>query len=90
MKCLIMNPNPINTDIFNIISNRRSIRKFLDKDVPDDVLEDILNAGIRAPFAAQLYSIIYTRNREKMRLKSGVYPSTSVFILFLLDFNKIE
>ena len=85
-----MSPNRIKTDIFDIIHNRRSIRKFLDKDVPDDVLEDILNAGIRAPFAAQLYSVIYTRNREKMRLKSGVYPSTSVFMLFLLDFNKIE
>ena len=85
-----MNPNPTNTDIIDIIHNRRSIRKFLDKDVPDDVLEDILNAGIRAPFAAQLYSVIYTRNREKMRLKSGVYPSTSVLLLFLLDFNKIE
>lgn len=85
-----MRTTPINTDLFHIINNRRSIRKFLDKTVPDDVLEDILNAGIRAPFAAQLYSIIYTRNREKMRLKSGVYPSTSVFILFLLDFNKIE
>ena len=85
-----MKPNPINTDIFNIINNRRSIRKFLDKDIPDDVLKDILHAGIRAPFAAQLYSVIYTRNHDKMRLKSGVYPSTSVFVLFLLDFNKIE
>ena len=85
-----MNPNSMNTDIIDIINNRRSIRKFLNKNVPDDVLEDILKAGIRAPFAAQLYSMIYTRNREKMRLKSGIYPSTSVFILFLLDFNKIE
>ncbi|MHA1946452.1 MAG: nitroreductase family protein [Candidatus Hodarchaeales archaeon] len=85
-----MSTNPINIDIFSIIHNRRSIRKFSDEAIPDDVLQDILNAGIRAPFAAQLYSIIYTRNRDKMRLKSGVYPSTSVFLLFLLDFNKIE
>jgi nitroreductase len=84
-----MNSEPIDTNIFNIINNRRSLRKFLDKEVPDEVLEDILNAGIRAPFAAQLCSVIYTSNREKMRLKS-VYPTTSVLMLFLLDFNKIE
>ena len=85
-----MSYKPPKTNIFDIIKNRRSIRKFLDKDVPDIILEDILKSGIRAPFAAQLYSIIFTRDREKMRLKSGVYPTTSVFMLFLLDFNKIE
>ena len=40
-----MSTNPINVDIFSIIHNRRSIRKFSDKAIPDDVLKDILNAG---------------------------------------------
>ncbi|MHA2245310.1 MAG: nitroreductase family protein [Candidatus Hodarchaeales archaeon] len=78
-------------DIFKIINNRRSIRKFTEKPITNDVLENILRAGIRAPFAAQLYSIIYTRDQEKMRkLKIGVYSSTQLLMIFLVDFRKIE
>ncbi len=81
---------PIESNIFTIIHNRRSIRHFLNKPVTDETLEKILEAGIRAPFAAQLYSIIYTRDKEKMQIKSGVYSTTQVLMLFLLDFNKIQ
>lgn len=33
------------------ISNRRSIRKFLDKPIPQDIVEKIMHAGIMAPSA---------------------------------------
>ena len=78
------------TDIFEIIHNRRSIRKFTDEPISDEILARILSAGIRAPFAAQLCSIIYTRDKDKMRIKSGVYPSTNVLMIFLVDFYKLE
>lgn len=78
-------------DIFEIIHNRRSIRKFLDKDIPDDVVKGILEAGIRAPFAAQLYSIVYTRDPEKIKkYKTGAYPTTKLLMVFLVDFRKLE
>lgn len=78
-------------DIIEIIHHRRSIRKFLDKDIPEPVIRSILEAGIRAPFAAQLYSLVYTTDPEKIRqYKAGVYPTTKLLIVFLVDFRKIE
>lgn len=85
-----MNNNFKSTDIFNIIDSRRSIRKFLDKEISDEVLKKMLQAGIRAPFAGQFYSIVYTRDKEKMKLKIGVYPTTKVLMIFLIDLRKIE
>lgn len=79
-------------DIFEIIHNRRSIRHFTDKPISDDILEKIMEAGIRAPFAAQLYSMIYTRDLEKMKKlrRLGIYLKTKVFITFFIDFRKLE
>ncbi|MHA2097780.1 MAG: nitroreductase family protein [Candidatus Kariarchaeaceae archaeon] len=81
----------VTKDIFEIMHNRRSIRKFLDKEIPDEVVQGILEAGIRAPFAAQLYSIVYTRNPEKIKkYKTGAYPTTKLLMVFLVDFRKLE
>lgn len=79
-------------DIFEVIHNRRSIRHFTEKPVSDSTLKKILEAGIRAPFGAQLYSMVYTRDKEKMKkLRTiGIYPSTKVLILFFVDFRKLE
>jgi nitroreductase len=77
-------------DIFKVIHNRRSLRKFTDKPINDDVLKKLLNAGIRAPFAAQMYSIVYTRDPAKMKLKIGVYPTTKLLMMFFIDAHKIE
>lgn len=79
-------------DIFEVIHNRRSIRQFTNKPISNSILEKILKAGIRAPFSAQLYSIIYTRDPEKMKQLRivGVYPSTKTLLVFLVDFRKIE
>jgi nitroreductase len=48
-------------DIFKIINNRRSIRKFTEKPISKEVLKKILVAGQRAPFAFQGWSVVYTR-----------------------------
>ena len=79
-----------NHNIFEIINNRRSIRKFTEKEVSQEVLEKILLAGQRAPFAFQGWSVVYTRKKEKMKFKMGVYPSTKVLLFFLIDLNIIE
>ncbi|MHA2109229.1 MAG: nitroreductase family protein [Candidatus Hodarchaeales archaeon] len=77
-------------DIFKIINNRRSIRKFTEKPISKEVLKKILVAGQRAPFAFQGWSVVYTRKPEKMKLKIGVYPTTKVLMFFLLDLNIVE
>ncbi len=84
--------NETKYDLFEIINNRRSIRKFLDKEVPEDVIEKILLAGIKAPFAYQICSVVYTKDKEKMKnlRKMGIYPTTNLFMVFFVDFNRME
>ncbi|MFX0107568.1 MAG: nitroreductase family protein [Candidatus Hodarchaeota archaeon] len=78
-------------DVFEIIANRRSMRKFLDKEVTDDVLFKILEAGMRAPFASQLCSVVYTRDKEKMKkLRMGSYPTSPLLLVFLIDMKRME
>lgn len=77
-------------DIFKVIHNRRSLRKFTDKNITNEVLDKLLNAGIRAPFAGQMYSIVYTRDPAKMKLRIGVYPTTKLLMIFFIDTHKIE
>ncbi|MFX1474978.1 MAG: nitroreductase family protein [Promethearchaeota archaeon] len=80
------------SDIFDIIHNRRSIRKFTDQPVTEEVLEKILEAGFRAPFATQLCSVVYTRKPEIMKKlrRLGVYPTTKVLMIFLIDVRRLE
>lgn len=80
------------SDIFKVINERRSIRKFSDREIKQDDLEKILKAGFRAPFAAQFCSIVYTADKSKMKeIKGiGIYPTTKVLIFFLIDLNRME
>ncbi|MBY8998165.1 MAG: nitroreductase family protein [Candidatus Thorarchaeota archaeon] len=77
--------------VLDTINNRRSIREYLDKQVSDEVLSQILEAGFRAPFAAQLCSVIYTRSREKMK-KAGVnvYPTAPIHMIYFIDLVRLE
>ena len=79
-------------DVFEIIHNRRSIRKFTDQSVTEEDLKKILEAGFRAPFAAQLCSVVYTRKPEVMdKLRRlGVYSTTKVLMVFLIDVHRLE
>ena len=81
-----------NHPAIEIMLNRRSMRQFLDKPISDEVLERILKAGFQAPFAAQLCSIIYTRDTEKIKelQRLGAYPTTQVLMLFLIDLRRLE
>ncbi|NHJ87943.1 MAG: hypothetical protein FK734_20940 [Asgard group archaeon] len=82
----------LETNLFSIINNRRSIRRFQDKEIPDEVVEKILKAGFRAPFAYQICSVVYTRDKVKMNAlkRMGIYSTTKLFMVFLFDFNRME
>jgi nitroreductase len=89
----VSDPKALDTqNLFNVIQNRRSIRTYKDKAIPEHVLEQILKAGFRAPFAAQLCSVIYTRKRKIIKdfQHIGVYPTTQVLMLFLIDLHRHE
>ncbi|MCK5240443.1 MAG: nitroreductase family protein, partial [Candidatus Thorarchaeota archaeon] len=47
--------------------------------------------GLRAPFAAQLCSIVYTRDQKKAKaLSLGSYPTAPLFLIFFVDFRRLE
>ena len=54
----------------DIIYNRRSIRKFLNKSIPKDIIEEIIKAGIVAPSA---------KNRQPW--KYLIYSGENIFAL---------
>ncbi len=86
-----MNEQEKSDAVFEVINNRRSIRTFLDKDIPDETLTRILEAGMRAPFAAQLCSVVYTRDREKMKqARIGAYLTAPVLMIFFVDLRRME
>jgi nitroreductase len=85
-------------DISGILLDRRSIRKYTQKNVDSDLLNDILTKGCRASTTGnmQVYSIIVTRDTEK---KSELAPchfnqkmvtEAPVLLTFCADFNRFS
>jgi nitroreductase len=86
-----MNYPRVKSDISEVINERRSVRRFLDRPVTDEVLKGLFQAGSRAAFAAQLCSVVYTRDRGKMaKLGIGAYSSAPVLLIFLVDLCRME
>ena len=60
-------------NVYDIIVNRRTIRKFLQKPIPDELLEKYVNAGRLAPSAANRqplkYKIVNSENIVQKMLK---------------------
>ena len=52
--------------MIDTVKNRRTIRKYLQKDIPSDLLNDLLETSSRASTMGgmQLYSVVITRNAE--------------------------
>lgn len=68
-------------DVFDAIKNRRSIRKYQEKDVSDEILQKILDAGNWAPSAAnkQPWEFVTVRSAEtKNRLQEIVDENAAI------------
>ena len=52
--------------MIDTVKNRRTIRKYLQKDISSDLLNDLLETSSRASTMGgmQLYSVVITRNAE--------------------------
>ncbi len=80
----------------NYFSNRRTIRKFSDKEVSDKIIEEILSKASHAPTTGnmQLYSVVITRepnNKSKLTPCHFNQPASTgapVLITFCADFNR--
>lgn len=53
------------------IRQRRSIRKYQDKEVPEDVLKKILESGLYAPYAFQSWLIVIVRDNKTKKAMLG-------------------
>ena len=74
------------TDLMNIIKERRSIRKYEDREVPEDILQQILESARWSPSWAntQCWEVIVVRDstiKEKLQASFGPRnPSTKAIV----------
>lgn len=57
-------------DTFEIISSRRSIRKYKNTDIPNELVQKIIEAGLKAPSSKnkQPWKFIIMKGVEKERI----------------------
>lgn len=80
------------------IKNRRTIRKYKEKDIAPELLNDLLEQACRASTMGnmQLYSIIVTRSKEKKELLAPAHfnqpmvTKAPVVLTFCADFNRFS
>lgn len=86
------------TDLSNILTGRRTIRKYSTEPVDDELLNDLLSKGCRASTTGnmQLYSIIISRKEEKKRelapyhFNQKMVTEAPVVLTFCADFNRFN
>lgn len=74
----------ITNPIIDAMLNRKSIRKYKEEMPSDEVITTIVRAGQQAPFAAQLFSLLLRRGRDKTPYKAPLLFTICV------DSHKIE
>lgn len=85
-----------NMDLLELISTRRSIRRFKPDPVPSEMLEQILEAARWAPTAGNLQAwrlMVLTNeaDRERVRRRDNDFlPSAPVVLVFLADGSTSE
>jgi nitroreductase len=85
-------------DMFETVKNRRTVRKYLQKDIAPDLLNDLLETSFRASTMGgmQLYSVIVTRDAEmKERLSPAHFnqpmvKGAPVVLTFCADFRRFS
>jgi len=74
----------ISNPVIDAMMNRKSIRKYTDETPSDEVVATIVRAGQQAPFAAQLNSLLLSRDSEKNAF------SAPLLFTVCVDCHKIE
>lgn len=85
-------------DIENIIKERRSIRKYLDKKVSFDKIGKIIEAGIYAPSSGNIQNCIFIIVRDKQKkeeialacLKQYWMTTADTYIIICNEIEKVE
>jgi nitroreductase len=85
-------------DIFTLLRNHRSIRKFKPEQIPDKLLDNILNSARQAPTSSNLqaYSMVVVKDQAKKQTLAhlcGDQPwvaSCPTFVVMCPDLHRIE
>lgn len=80
-------------DVFEVIRERRSVRRYLAKEVPDELVREIVDAATRAPSAGglQSYHVVIVREpARRLELSLAAYDQdflerAPVVLVFLAD-----
>jgi len=67
-------------ELMEVMSTRRSIRRYTEKEISDEMIEQVIRAGMMAPSAGnqQPWHFIVTRDREKMGKVTSFHPYASM------------
>ena len=72
----------VTNPLVEIMLNRKSIRKYIDKMPSEEVIQAVVRAGQQAPFAAQLCSVLLTRQ--------GVPFGAPLLFTICVDLHRME
>lgn len=85
-------------EMLNLLTQRRTIRKYKDQDIEQSLLNEILEAGVRASTTGnmQVYSIVVTRDKAKKEelapchFNQPMVKNAPVTLTFCADFNRFN
>jgi len=85
-------------DLLNVLTQRRTVRKYTDQDIDQNLLNEILEAGVRASTTGnmQVYSIVVTRDKTKKEelapchFNQPMIKGAPVTLTFCADFNRFN
>jgi len=86
------------TDISNILSDRRTIRKYTREPIDDKLINELIALGCRASTTGnmQLYSVIVNRDNEKkkelapLHFNQKMITDAPLVLTFCADFNRFN
>ena len=73
----------ITNQTMETLMNRKSVRKYTDRKLSKDELEVIVRAGQQAPFASQLYSVLYST-------EGSIAFNAPIWFVICVDTYKLE
>jgi len=73
----------MNNHTIETLMNRKSVRKYTDRKLSKDELEVIVRAGQQAPFASQLYSVLYSA-------EGPIAFGAPIWFAICVDVHKLE
>jgi len=86
----------VRNQVVDVLTSRRSMRRFQDRPIGEEEVRTIVRAGQQAPAAGEFCSVLWVRSEEKRRELESLLPAfpicknAPVALIVCVDFNKVE